>query len=274
MTYYMYAKLYFEYVRTCKKNSTHFCATGQAATVFFFFGFTHNSSSYNSGGMFKTYGRWVCSSFLECVSLVIAVRVAFVTWINPYCCRLYTDLNMVFHLCLRFFHIAAVNTRDWTCCSIYTFIFFSIRFQHRKRSSSYWLPSRGRVSLWPLSSIHFLMWSDYARVYCMSYFGYRINAIFGKITSLFLLVVGFLMFQGTFYRTLQGKLQGTVQRTLTGCHRVHLPARALSRDGQVIASPTLTTPPSSLPSLSSPLLLLFAFVLFFWDQSSFPTTAT
>lgn len=35
MTYYMYAKLYFEYVRTCKKNSTHFCATGQAATVFF-----------------------------------------------------------------------------------------------------------------------------------------------------------------------------------------------------------------------------------------------
>ena len=35
-------------------------------------------------------------------------------------------------------------------------IFLSIRFQHCKRSSSYWFPSRGRVSLWPLRSIHIL----------------------------------------------------------------------------------------------------------------------
>ena len=54
---------------------------------------------------------------------------------------------------------------------ISTLICLSIRFQQRKRSSSYWLSSRGRVGLWPLRSIQILlMRSHYARGYLNLFF--------------------------------------------------------------------------------------------------------
>ena len=142
--------------------------------------------------MYKTLSRGICSSkvFLASSYTTGIFCICFVTWVHPYCRRKYTDLNMLFHLCLPFFHMAAVNTRDWICCSICTLIFLSTGFPHRKYSSNYWLPSRGCDSSWPLRSIHtLLMVSHYARVYWVSYFGYRINATCGEITSLFLLVV-------------------------------------------------------------------------------------
>ena len=74
-----------------------------------------------------------------------------------------------------FFHIAAVNTRGWIYMLCYLYLYFlSIRFQHRKRSSSYWVLLRGRV-VWPFVRIHdnLLMCSHYARKYWESYFGFR-----------------------------------------------------------------------------------------------------
>ena len=124
-------------------------------------------------------------------------------WIHLYCSRSYKDLNVLLHLCETFFfHIAAVNTRVWTCCSICNLIFLGIGFPYRKRSSSYGLSSRGCVWLRPLKSIHMLfMCGHYARLYWVSYLGHRINVICGKIfASLFLLAVRSVVCSTYLYR--------------------------------------------------------------------------
>ena len=182
-------------VRIITKTERISCSTtGQSPTIFHFLWFHVKCiSRYNSGGVLQTNAQQTgfrFSSFLECFSLVLTTRLSFVTWIHPYCSRSCTDLDMLLHLFLLFFHIAAFNTRDWICCSICALTFLNIGFLHRKHYSCYLLPLRGCVSLWPLKSIYILlMCSHYARVYWVSCFGDRINTICGKITSLVLLVV-------------------------------------------------------------------------------------
>ena len=94
----------------------------------------------------------------------------------------------------------------------------------------------------------------------MSYFRCRINVICREITSLLFLVVQSTSSSVYVSRDVAKNVEGniTIQKTLAGCRRVHLPiARALSRDDQVMASPTFITPPFSLLFSSFSLSLLF-----------------
>lgn len=124
----------------------------------------------------------------------------------------------------------------------------------------------------------------------VSSFGYRIDAIRDDITSLFFLVVRSIACSNFLYReadicagqlACHNKYHGTSHRTLEGSCKeryiensraaAHLPvAWALSRD-QVIASPTLTTPPTPLyPLLSCSLLLRSMFFFPQWPHKRVP----
>lgn len=92
----------------------------------------------------------------------------------------------------------------------------------------------------------------YARVNWACYSGYRIHRIYGEITSLFFLEVRYIYVSRNFAYNFSETLRGSVQRILTGCHRVHLPIEwALSRHRW------WHVPPWSLHSSSSILPHLF-----------------
>ena len=55
-------------------------------------------------------------------------KAYFVTCIHPYRCRLYTDLNVLFHSCLLFSILPPLTSRAWICCSICTLIFWASGF--------------------------------------------------------------------------------------------------------------------------------------------------
>jgi len=102
-----------------------------------------------------------------------------------------------------YLHIAAVYTRHWICCSILRIYlyFLCITFQRRKRSFRYRRSPKERVNVWSLRYIHtLLMCSHYTQEYWVFHFGWRINALWGEVTTLFLLVVWSIVCSTYLYR--------------------------------------------------------------------------
>ena len=237
---------------------------------FSFFVCSAYSSRYELKGVLNTQPTGF-RCFLECFWLGIKSCVVFITWTHPHCSRSNTDRNIS---CIWIFspHIAAAILRDRIWCSLCTYnIFLRIWFRHCKSSSRYSLWSRGRVGLWPLRSIHsvLFMCCHYARAYW--YFLYvaqmhyaarlrvrsysKVGLLYVRLpfTAKLILVQGSWSFPkriGSFYHK-----EGLSPST-TAC-RIPLSVVCVPfRDGQVMATPNLVTPFCSC--------YLSSYSFFFW----------